>query len=124
MTPEEFPKTFATLFATRDSAGLAMLLAESAQVVTLTGGVAETSDAARALFEQEFAGIFAAARLVTGKGRMQPIGPGAVVLHQNYVVTGARDPSGKPMRRFAALVTAVLIAHSEDWRAVSLRCQP
>ena len=120
MTPGDFPKTFATLFAARDSVGLALLLTDNAQVVTLTSGAADNREAARALFEQEYAGTFATARLVTGKGRTQPIGPGAVVLHQNYVVTGARDSAGQPLPRFAALVTVVLIAVSGGWLAVSL----
>ena len=108
------------MFAARDHAGLGRLLTDDAQVVTLTGGSAETLEAALALFEQEFTGVFAAARLVTGKGRVQSIGLGAVVLHQSYVVTGARDPSGQPLARFCALVTAVLMDRIDGWRAVSL----
>ena len=120
MTPDDFPKHFATLFAARDSAGLGDMLDQVAQVVTLTGGVAETREAAQSLFEQEFSGIFTAGRLVTGKGRVQLLGPGAVVLHQTYVVTGARGADGATMPRFPALVSAVLMDRPDGWRAVSL----
>jgi hypothetical protein len=120
MTPETFPKLFAAAFAAQDRATLCSYLSEDADVVTLTGGLAETAKQAGQLFEMEFAGTFAAARLVTGKTRLRLLGPGGAVLHQRYVVIGARDATGAELPRFGAVLTAVLLARAEGWRAVSL----
>lgn len=124
MTPEEFPKRFAAAFAARDGAAIAGWLAGDAEVQTLTGAVAEDAAEAEAAFAAEFAGVFAAARLVTGRLRLHPIGPGAAVLHQRYVVIGAREDHGAELPRFGALMTAVLLKRAEGWRAVFLGFSP
>jgi uncharacterized protein (TIGR02246 family) len=120
VTPENFPKAFAAAFAAQNSAALAAMLAPDAQVVTLTGAVTETADEARAAFDQEFAGTFAGAKLVTGRNRVQAIGPGAAIVHQRYVVMGAKDAAGHDLPRFGILVTMVLLARPEGWRGSSL----
>lgn len=120
MTPADFPKLFAAAFGTQDSTAIAAMLAEDAQVVTLTGAAAEDAEAAATAYADEFAGVFAAARLVTGRQRLRMLGPGGAVLHQRYVVTGARDVEGRPMPRFGAALTAVLLAREGGWRVVSL----
>ena len=120
MTPEGFPKLFAAAFSAQDGATLAGYLADDAEVVTLTGALAEDASTARQLFDMEFAGIFASARLVSGKTRLRPLGPGGAVLHQRFVVIGARDQTGAEMSRFGSVLTAVLLARAEGWRAVSL----
>ena len=63
---EDFAKRFAAAFGRQDAAELAQLLAEDADVLTLTGAVVETAAEAEAAFAGEFAGIFAVARLVSG----------------------------------------------------------
>jgi ketosteroid isomerase-like protein len=120
MRPEDFPKAFATAFAAKDSSALAEMLAPDAQVVTLTGAVAEDGSQARQAFEQEFAGVFASAKLVTGRNRLRAVGSTGVVVHQRLVVMGARDATGRDLPRFGAAMTAVLMATSEGWRVVSL----
>ena len=120
MTPETFPKAFAAAFAAQDSAALTAMLSTEAQVVTLTGAVAETAEQAGVAFDQEFAGVFAAAKLVTGRNRMQHLGPGSAIVHQRYVVMGARDAAGRDMPRFGVLVTIVMLAKGDEWRGVSL----
>jgi uncharacterized protein (TIGR02246 family) len=120
MTADEFPRLFAAAFGAQDAAALAAMLAEDAQVVTLTGALAEGRVEAQALFAAEFAGIFSRARLVTGRLSLRPIGPGAAVLHQRYVVTGAQDAGGEELPRFAALLGLVLLAKAEGWQALSL----
>jgi ketosteroid isomerase-like protein len=120
MTPEDFPKLFAAAFAAQDSAALVQFLAEDAEVVTLTGALAEDAIGAGRAFDMEFAGTFAGARLVTGKNRLRLLGPGGAILHQRFVVIGARDENGHDLPRFGAVLTAVLLARSEGWRAVSL----
>ena len=120
MTPESFPKIFAAAFASHDSDALFALLAEDAEVLTLTGALAETSAEAKRLFDMEFSGIFATARLVTGKNRLRLLGPGGAILHQRFVVIGARDENGTELPRFGAILTAVLLARADGWRAVSL----
>ncbi len=119
MMPERFAKLFASAFGRQDAAGMAYLLAEDADVLTLTGAVLSGANAAEAVFAGEFAGIFAAARLVTGKVKLRDLGPGVAIVSQRFVVTGARDEVGQDMPRFAALLTAVVTADT-GWRAVSL----
>lgn len=120
MTPEDFPKLFAMAFAAQDTDGLVQMLADDADVVTLTGAVAEDQTEAKRVFDQEFAGTFVRVRLVSGKTRLRPLGPGGAVVHQRYVVIGARDHEGRELPRFGAVLTAVLLARTDGWRAVSL----
>ena len=117
---EDFAKRFAAAFGRQDAAELAQLLAEDADVLTLTGAVVETAAEAEAAFAGEFAGIFAMARLVSGKHRLRVLGPGGAVVTQRFVVSGARDDQGAEMPRFGAVLTAVLAARSTGWQAVSL----
>lgn len=124
MTPEDFPKLFAACFAAQDGAGLSGFLAEDADVVTLTGASAEGAEEARNLFDSEFAGIFARAKLVSGRTRLRPLGPGGAILHQRYVVICAQDAEGQELPRFAAALTVVLLARNDGWRAVSLVFSP
>ena len=124
MTPETFPKIYATAFATQDTATIVALLSEDAQMVTLSGAMADSAAEARVLLEQEFAGLFRSAKLVTGKIRLRPLGPGGAILHQRFVVIGASDPNGAELPRFGAVLTAVLLARSDGWRAVSLTFSP
>ena len=65
MTPDTFSKLFAVAFGRHDSTGMAGWLAQDAQVLTLTGAVAEGAKAAELAFKAEFSGTFAMARLVT-----------------------------------------------------------
>lgn len=97
MTPEEFPKLFAAAFASQDGSALLQMLADDAEVVTLTGALAEDQTEAKQIFEQEFAGTFAKVRLVW-----------------------AQSAEGQELPRFGAVLTAVLLARAEGWRAVSL----
>ena len=120
MTPEDFPRLFAAAFAGQDAPALSLMLAEDAEVVTLTGAVAESRIEAQAILEQEFAGTFARVRLVSGKTRLRPLGPGGAVVHQRYVVIGAVGPDGQELPRLAAILTAVLLARSDGWHAVSM----
>lgn len=120
VTPEDFAKAFAAAFGRQDAPALAAMLVEDADVLTLTGAMVESAKEAQAAFAGEFAGIFAAARLVTGKLRIRPLGPGGAVLTQRFVVSGALDDRGRELPRFGAQLTAVLIARSEGWRAVNL----
>ncbi len=120
MTPESFPKLFAASFAAQDSASLAAMLSDDAEVVTLTGALAETAAEARRLFDLEFAGIFRTVRLVSGKCRLRHLGPGGAVVHQRFVVIGGTDEAGNELPRFGAVLIAVLLARADDWRAVSL----
>ena len=120
MTPEGFARAYAAAFGAQDAAALAAMLAEEAGVVSLTGGVAESRAEAEALFAAEFAGTLARARLVTGKARLMPIGPGGAVLHQRFVVTGVTDEAGQDLPRLGAMLCVVLLARAEGWQALSL----
>ena len=120
MTPEGLPMLFAAAFSAQDAATLAGFLSDDADVMTLTGAAADSAADARRLFEGEFAGVFAAARLVSGKTRLRAVGGSGVILHQRFVLIGARDVTGGEMPRFGAVLTAVLVERPEGWRAVAL----
>jgi hypothetical protein len=120
MTPESFATLFSAAFLAKDGAGLAAYLSDDADVVTLTGGHAENALDARRLFEAEFTGALAATRLVSGKSRIRPLGPGGAVLIQRFVVIGARDVTGSELPRFGAVLLAVILARTDGWSAVSL----
>jgi hypothetical protein len=75
MTPDDFTRAFAYAFADQDAAGLADLIAPEGSLQTLTGVWAEGRAATEAAFAAEFSGLFARARLVTGKGSVLPLGP-------------------------------------------------
>lgn len=119
-SPEDFPRAFASFWGARDAEGLSALLVEDADMLTLSGAVCEGRKEIASALSGEFAGSFARSRLVTGKARLRPIGPGAGVLHQRFVLSGLVDHEGRDMGRIGALMTAVLIATQEGWRAVSL----
>lgn len=120
MTPEDFSRAFAYAFGDQNAAALADLMAEDGTVQTLTGLWAEGREAARAAFDAEATGIFARARLVTGKGNVLPLGPDVALLRQRFVVTGAIEETGAEMPRFGAMLVAVLQSDGLNWRAVSL----
>ena len=119
MTPEGFAKLFARAFGRQDAAGIAALLADDCDVLTLTGAILAGAKDAEAAFAGEFAGIFAASRLVTGKVKLRNLGPEVVIFTQRFVVSGTRDEAGQDLPRFGALLTAVVTAET-GWRAVNL----
>jgi hypothetical protein len=119
--PEDFPRLFASLWTARDAAALTLLLSEDADLLSLTGRWCEGHKVIQSTLAAEFAGTFRAARLVTGKAKLRPIGPGAAVLHQRFVLSGLCDDLGRDLGRVAALMTAVLIARTGGWLAVSMQ---
>jgi len=119
-SPDDFTRSFATLWGQRDAAGLAGLAAEDAEMLTLTGVWCENRHAIEAALAAEFAGSFARSRLVTGKTLLRALGPGAAVLHQRFVLSGLNDEAGRDMGRLGAVLTAVLVARSDGWHAVTL----
>ena len=119
MTSEGFVKEFASAFGRQDAGGMAALLVEDADVLTLTGAMLTGAKQAEAAFASEFSGIFAASRLVTGKVKLRNLGPGVSIVTQRFVVSGARDAAGADLPRFGAVLTAVLSAEA-GWRAANL----
>lgn len=120
MTSETYARTFAAAFTRHDAAALARGLADDGTLLTLTGQWAQGPVAAQHAFAAEFSGIFANARLVTGKNTVRVLAPQITLIHQRYVVTGARDEQGSDLPRFAAMLVAVLQALEGDFRALSL----
>lgn len=119
--PEDFARAFASRWAARDAVGLAALLAEDADVLSLTGGWAEGRRAIEALFTGELTGVFSHSRLVTGKTRLRSLGPATSVLHQRFVLSGLVDEAGRDVGRVGAMVIAVLVAKPDGWQAVALQ---
>jgi uncharacterized protein (TIGR02246 family) len=120
-TAEEFPRAFAKAWGARDTVGLAALLAEDADMLSLTGGWAEGRRDIETLLRDELSGIFSQSRLVTGKTRLRPLGPGAAVLQQRFVLSGLVDAEGRDLGRTSAILIAVLVARSGGWQAITLQ---
>ncbi|SEN28157.1 conserved hypothetical protein [Gemmobacter aquatilis] len=121
MTPEEFPRAFAAGWIARDADALAALLSEDADMLSLTGAWVEGRKAILATLKAELSGLFSRARLVTGRSKLRPMGPGAAVLHQRFVLSGLVDEEGRDMGRIGALLIATLVARPEGWQAVALQ---
>ncbi|MDZ4095607.1 MAG: SgcJ/EcaC family oxidoreductase [Paracoccaceae bacterium] len=118
---EDFARAFAAYWGARDAKALAELAAEDAEMLCLTGAWCEGRKAIIATLTAELAGTFSRSRLVTGKTRLRPIGPGAAVLHQRFVLSGLIDAEGRDMGRIGAILIAVLLARAEGWQAVSVQ---
>ena len=117
--PADFPRSFAAAFGVQDAEALAALFAENGSFHCLTGQFCDGRPAITKGLAAEFSGLSRMARLVSGKFALTPIGPGAGILHQRYVVTGLRDESGAELPRVAALLTAVLVAKGDGWQALT-----
>lgn len=124
MAPEDFVKSFALAFAARDAAGIAALMAEDGQGLTLSGIWVEGRNAVQSAWAAEFAGVLARARLVTGRGGLRPLGPGATVIHQRFVLIGAQAASGAELAHFSTVLSAVLLARATGWQALVLHLLP
>lgn len=84
MTAETFARSFAHAFAMQDANAITALLADNGELLSLTGQLAEGQKAAQSVLAAEFEGIFARARLVTGKGHIRPLGTGRALLRQRF----------------------------------------
>jgi len=115
----DFPRSFAAAFGTQDAEGLAQLFTPEGSFHSLTSQFCEGRAAIAKGLAAEFSGLTRMARLVSGKCTVTPIGPGATILHQRYVLTGLRDATGAELPRVAALLTAVLITKGEGWQALT-----
>ncbi len=120
MSLEDFPRRFAQAFTAQDAAGLAALIAPEGTLQSLTGLWAESPEEIESAFAAEAAGIFARARLVTGKAQIRMLGPHHALLRQRYTVSGALDQSGADLPRFGAILVAVLEVGAADWFALNL----
>lgn len=120
MTPEDFPRLFAAAFSGQDSAAMAAFFAPDASLQSLTGLWAESPDEILAAFEAEAAGIFARARLVTGKGSIRPLNPFAALLRQRFTISGALTETGEELPRFPAMLIAVFERSESAWSVQSL----
>jgi uncharacterized protein (TIGR02246 family) len=119
-TPEDFIRRFGAAWTSRDADALAALLVEDADMVTLTGLWAEGRPAIAEALRAELTGAFSRSRLVTGRAKLRPLGPGAAVVHQRFVLSGVIDAEGRDMGRIAALLTATVLARADGWQAVAL----
>ena len=120
ITPDDFARSFVVAWGQRDAAGLAALCAEDAEMLTITGLWCEGRARIAEVLEAELAGAFAQSRLVTGKGGLRPIGPGAAVLNQRFVLSGIVDAEGRDAGRVAAMLSAVLLARADGWQAATV----
>lgn len=115
--PEDFTRRFAQHWMARDVAGLVALMSDDAEMLTLTGAWCEGRAEIEAVLTAELQGAFARSRMVTGKKRLRPLGPGAAVLVQRFVLSGLVDADGRDAGRIGAVLSAVLIARRDGWQA-------
>lgn len=118
--PAAFGRRFAALWGQADAPGLADLLSEDAEMLTLTGRLGEGRSGIAEVLAGDFAGPLRGVRLVSGRAKLRPLGPLAAILTQRYVLVGPAEGPGAEPGRMAAVLTAVLQVQSEGWRAVSL----
>ena len=121
ISPGDFSRHFVLAWGGRDAAALAALCAEDADMLTITGLWCEGRPRIQEILQAELDGAFAESRLVTGKGRLRPLGPGAAVLTQRFVLSGILDAEGRNARRTGAVLSAVLLARAEGWQAATLQ---
>jgi uncharacterized protein (TIGR02246 family) len=119
--PEDFSALFAAAWLRRDAAALANLAAEDADMLTLSGLWCEGRPAIESALASELAGTFAHARLVTGRTRLRPLGPGAAVLSQRFVLSGLIDAEGRNIGHLGTVLSAVLVARADGWQAMTLQ---
>ncbi|MBK5945533.1 DUF4440 domain-containing protein [Rhodobacter veldkampii DSM 11550] len=117
--PADLPRAFAAAWGARDAVALADLFAEDADFLTLTGAAAEGRAEIAEVLAGEFSGAFARARLVTGRGKMRPVGPGAAVVLQRYVLSGLVHADGSDAGRVGAVLAATLAAGPAGWAIVA-----
>jgi uncharacterized protein (TIGR02246 family) len=122
--PEDFPRAFAAAFATQNAADLTAMMADDADLLTPTGQWAEGRTAILLALEAEFSGLFRTARLITGRLRLRPLGPGATILTQRFVLIGAVDEAGAELPRSAMMLSAVLVARPQGWQAMTASLTP
>ena len=120
ISPDDFSRSFVLGWGGREAAALAALCAEDAEMLTITGLWCEGRARIQEVLQAELDGAFAQSRLVTGKGRLRPLGPGAAVLTQRFVLSGILDAEGRDAGRIGAVLSAVLLARAEGWQAATL----
>lgn len=118
--PEDFVPCFGLAYAARDAAAIAGLCAPDAAGLSLTGGWAEGRAELERLWAAEFAGALAQSRLVTGKGRLQRLAGGVVLVQQRFVLSGITDVTGRDAGRLGMMLSAVLTDGGAGWSAQSL----
>lgn len=113
--PDAFPRAFANAWSARDVTAIAGLFAEDADFLSLTGHWAEGRKAIGEVLAGEMAGAFARAKLVTGRTKLRPLGPGAAQVMQRYVLSGILNPDGSDAGRVGAILSAVLVEGPQGW---------
>ena len=121
ISPDDFSRRFVLAWGGRDAAALAALCTEDAEMLTLTGLWCEGRPRIQEVLQAELDGAFTQSRLVTGKGRLRPLGPGAAVLTQRFVLSGILDAEGRDAGRVGAVLSAVLLARTDGWQAAMLQ---
>lgn len=89
-------------------------------MLTITGLWCEGRPRIHEVLQAELDGAFTQSRLVTGKARLRPLGPGAAVLTQRFVLSGIVDEDGRDAGRVGAVLSAVLLARADGWQASTL----
>lgn len=114
-SPDDFPRSFVAAWAARDAAALAGLCADDGEMLTITGLWCMGRQRIADVLQAELAGAFSRSRLVTGKGRLRPLGPGAAVLTQRFVLSGIVHAEGGDAGQVSAILMAILLDKGEGW---------
>lgn len=117
--PEALTRAFAHAFSSQDAEALAALFAEDGDFLTLTGAWAEGREDIARTIAAELAGVFARARLVTGRTKLRPVFPGVVQVMQRFVISGISAADGSDAGRIGAVLSALMTRENGAWRVVS-----
>ncbi len=115
--PEDFPRAFANAFAARDDLRLAAMFAEDADLLSPTGVWAEGRAAIAEVMAQEWGSTLARTKLVSGRQKVRPLGPGVALVLQRLILSGVTQPDGRDGGRISAVLSTTLIAGPDGWLA-------
>lgn len=118
-TPEAFPRAFAAAWMARDAAALAALFAADADFVNVAGLWWEDRAGIERAHRRALQTFFADTRLVTGRTKVRPLGPGLALVHQRFILAGQRMPDGTTAGQRNTILVFVIRDTGAGWEAVA-----
>ncbi len=118
-SPTDLPRIFAAAWGAQDARALAALFTPDADLISLTGGFAESRGEVEALFAGEFAGAFSRAKLSSGKTKIRSLGPHVAVVIQKVTISGLINAHGQDAGRIGALLACTMAEAQSGWFIVS-----
>ncbi|MFD1343798.1 SgcJ/EcaC family oxidoreductase [Litorisediminicola beolgyonensis] len=118
-SPDEFPKAFATAWATRDGAEIGALFAEDAEFVNVVGLWWHDRAAIAKAHDYALKSFFSETTLTPGATRVRHLGETHALVQCRFRLTGQRTPEGEAAGERRAILTFVLERLETGWQAVA-----